>query len=149
MNVIVRGEFVPNVASTMGAYYFSKEFALKNENKIILDIWDTAGQVKYRSLIKIYILNSDYVVLGYDITQKETYDSIDSFWYPTAKEISGANLYYLIGNKADLYDKEVVSECLAREYAESNNMKFFLISCLKKTGIKEFLDDIIDELIKN
>ena len=69
--------------------------------------------------------------------------------YPESKELSNANLFYLIGNKADLYDQEEVSEQEAREYAKNNNMRFFLISCKEKTGIKEFLDDITDELIKN
>ena len=148
INVLVKGEFVPNVESTNGGSYSSKEINLRNGNKIVLDIWDTPGQEIYRSLNKFFIPNSDCVVLGYDITREESYEKINKYWYPLSKENSDINLFYLIGNKADLYDDERVSEQEAREYAKNNNMRFFLISCLKSTGIKEFLDDITDELIK-
>ena len=62
------------------------------------------------------------------------------------KKNSGVNLFYLIGNKIDLIDKEAVPELEAREYARNNNMRFFLISCLTNTGIKEFVEDLAEEL---
>ena len=64
------------------------------------------------------------------------------------KKISGASLFYLIGNKSDLIDQEEVSELEAREYAKYNNMRFFLTSCLKNTGINEFVEDLAEELEK-
>ena len=103
----------------------------------------------YINTTKFFFVNSDCVILGYDITRKESFNNIDCDWYPLAKKISGANLYYLIGNKIDLINEEKVSEQEARDYAKKNNMRFFLTSCLNKTGIKEFLDDLINELIKN
>ena len=36
----------------------------------------------------------------------------------------------------------------AMKYAANNKMRFFGIYCKKYIGIKEFLDDLIDELIK-
>ena len=53
------------------------------------------------------------------------------------------------GNKSDLYDEGAVSELEAKEYAKNNNMRFFLISCLNNTGIKEFVEDLAEELEKN
>ena len=99
-------------------------------------------------MAKFNFFNTDCAVLGYDITRRESFDNINSFWYPLSKENSNANLFYLIGNKADLYEDETVSENEARDYAKSNNMGFVLISCIKFIGIKEFLDDITEQLIK-
>ena len=98
---------------------------------------------------KLFFSNVDCVVLGYDITRKGSFDNIISYWYPLSKKNSYANLFYLIGNKVDLYENEEVSGLEAREYAKNNNMRFFLISCKNSSGIKEFLDDITDEIIKN
>ena len=64
------------------------------------------------------------------------------------QKISSANLFYLIGNKTDLYDQEEVPESEAREYAKNNNMRFFLTSCKLKIGINEFLEDSAEELDK-
>ena len=51
----------------------NKEIALKNGYKINFEILDTPGQEKYRSISKLFIKNSDCVVLGYDITRIETF----------------------------------------------------------------------------
>ena len=112
----------------------------------MVDLWDTVGQEKYRHLTQLYYLNADCIVLGYDITRRESFENIKSYWYPTSKEISGASLFYLIGNKSDLYEQEAVSELEAKEYAKNNNMRFFLISCLNNTGINKFVEDLAEEL---
>jgi len=146
INVMVKGKFIPYVNSTNGASYSSKEIYSKNGNSFKLDLWDTAGQEIYRNLTKFFCFDADCIVLGYDITRKESFENIKNFWYPMSKKISGVNLFYLIGNKIDLIDKEAVPELEAREYAKNNNMRFFLISCLTNTGIKEFVEDLAEEL---
>ena len=145
---MVKGDFDSNVPSTSGASYCSKKICSKNGNSFIINLWDTAGQERYISLTKFFCLNADCIVLGYDITRKGSFESIKSDWYPKSKKISGASLFYLIGNKSDLIDQEEVSELEAREYAKYNNMRFFLTSCLKNTGIKEFVEDLAEELEK-
>ena len=79
----------------------------------------------YINTTKFFFVNSDCVILGYDITRKESFNNIDCDWYPLAKKISGANLYYLIGNKIDLINDEKVSEQEARDYAKKITWDFF------------------------
>ena len=148
MNVLVKGKFDPNESSTCTANYSSKTIYSKNGSEILLGIWDTAGQEPHRELTKMFYYDADCIVLGYDITRKYSFENIDNYWYPTSKKISGVNLFYLIGNKADLYEWEEVPESEAREYAKNNNMRFFKISCKCKTGINEFLEDLAEELSK-
>ena len=147
-NVVVKNKYDPYVQSTFSASYGSKEIILKNGKKIILNFWDTAGQQILRKLTNIYLKNSDCIILGYEINRSDSFKEIVNYLYPTSKEISGANLFYLIGNKVDLYDDAEVSKKEVREYAKKNNLRFFFISCEKFIGIKEFLEDITDELIK-
>ena len=148
INAMSKAVFELVCPSTTCASYCRKEIYSKNGNSFILDLWDTVGQEKYRHMTKLFYLNADCIVLGYDITRKESFESIKSYWYPTSKEISGASLFYLIGNKSDLYDEGAVSESEAREYAKNNNMRFFLTSCKNKTGINEFVEDLAEELEK-
>ena len=148
INALVGGVFDPNVSTTTGASYCSKEIYSKNGNSFILVLWDIPGQERYKSFTKFFYSIADCIVLGYDITRKESFENIKNDWYPTSKEISGACLFYLIGNKSDLYDYEEVSELEAREYAKNNNMRFFLTSCLNNIGIKEFVEDLAEELEK-
>ena len=111
-------------------------------------MWDTIGQEKFREVIKMFIKESDYVVLGYDITSRQTFKGIKDYWYPTSKELTGSDLVYLLANKSDLYLQEEVEEEIARKYAEENNIRFFRISCKDNSGINEFLDNMINEIIK-
>ena len=46
----------------------TKAILTKEGITIMLDIWDTAGQEKYRTLIKFFYKDADCIVLGYDIT---------------------------------------------------------------------------------
>ena len=55
---------------------------------------------------------------------------------------------YLLAYKIDLYENMGVDGNEVKKYCEENNLRYFEISCLNTSGIKEFLDDLINELIK-
>ena len=128
--------------------FAQKIIDLKNGNTISLNFIDTAGHERYISLMRFGIKDSDIVILGYDITRKGSFEDIDKIWYPLTKEVILSDLIYLLSNKNDVKDMIEVDEEEARKYAKDNKMRFFPISCKNFTGIKEFLDDITDEIIK-
>ena len=132
-----------------GTFSFAQKIIdLKNGNTISLNFIDTAGHERYISLMRFGIKDSDIVILGYDITRKGSFEDIDKIWYPLTKEVILSDLIYLLSNKNDVKDMIEVDEEEARKYAKDNKMRFFPISCKNFTGIKEFLDDITDEIIK-
>ena len=139
--------FNENELPTCSASYSAKFIRLKSEKDVLIEFWDTVGQEKYRNLALLFSKNSDCIVLGYDITSKESYDNIN-IWYKLSKKYSETNLIYLVPNKIDLYESKAVDEEEARNYARENNMRFFPISCKTTTGIKEFINDLISEIIK-
>ena len=96
---MVEGVFNPNDKLTTNASYYRKKIYSKNGNSFKLDIWDTVGQERFRNLNKLFYYDADCIILGYDITNKESFESIKSHWYPTSKKFAGINLFYLIGNK--------------------------------------------------
>ena len=118
------------------------------KNKIIeLELWDTPGQETYRSLDKLLLKNSDCVVIGFDVTNRRSFEEID-FWYSMAKDITNAKLMYLIGCKIDLFDRREVTENEAKNLAKNYNLRYYEISCLTKSGIQEFIKDLSSEIIK-
>ena len=97
-------------------------------NKIRLDLWDTVGQETFRSLTKIFMKDSHCVILGYDITNKKTFEEIE-YHYKTIKEILGDfPLIYLVANKIDLFTRKEVSEEEGISFAEKKDIKFFPVS---------------------
>jgi len=68
--------------------YFTKTmtFNKEHEKTIKYEIWDTAGQEKYRALAKVYYKNAGVAILVYDITRKETFIEIKNYWYNEIKK---------------------------------------------------------------
>ena len=120
---------------------------LENKKTIELELWDTVGQEAFRSLTKIFFVNTDCFVLGFDITNKYSFDDVKN-WYSLAKESADAKLMYLIGNKIDLFDRREVSEDDAKKLAMEYNLRYFETSCLTRSGIQEFIKDLANEIIK-
>ena len=120
---------------------------MKNNKNVKLELWDTAGQEKFRAVNKIFIKGSDIIVLGYDITRKKTFEEIN-FWYQISMELSVPKLMYLIGNKIDLFEKIEIDEKEALDFAKTRSLRHFFTSCKTGQGINEFINDLINELNK-
>ena len=135
--------FEQNTASTNGASYASKNVNYdKLKKTITLDIWDTAGQEKYKALTKFFYKDAAIAILVYDITQKQSFESIKSYWYEQVKE-NGEKTFVLgiVGNKSDLYEQEEVPENEARQFAQSIGAIFALTSAKMNTGVDALFED--------
>ena len=76
-----------NVTSTLGSNFASKKLFFKEENKSIkYEIWDTAGQEKYRSMARVFYKNTDVFILVYDITNYKSFDELKNYWIKDVKE---------------------------------------------------------------
>lgn len=94
-----------------------------------MQIWDTAGQEKYRSLAKIYYQACNVAILVYDITRKSSFEDLKLIWYPLLKEnVINEKLGKILsrfitviaiaGNKYDMYEFEEVEEEKVRAFAK-------------------------------
>ena len=87
---------------TSGANFVTKTIILEDENKSIkFEIWDTAGQEKYRSLAKVFYKNAAVCILVYDITRKASFNELKNIWVDEIKEniepgASKLNLFIII-----------------------------------------------------
>lgn len=73
---------------------------IHNNKKIKLQIWDTAGQEKFRSLITSYIRNASIVVIVYDISNRDSYLHLEN-WVNYINSIENT-IIVICGNKIDL-----------------------------------------------
>ena len=140
----ISGNFEKNLSSTNGASYCSKMVKFERLNKnLLLDIWDTAGQEKYKSLTKFFYKDASIVILVYDITRKESFDNLKEYWYNQLQENCGKNIVLgIAGNKCDLFEDEKVQESEAREFAEKIGAIFELTSAQNNTGINDLFEKV-------
>ena len=139
-----KGLFNQDIMSTNGATFSTKEKEFKEQQKILsFEIWDTAGQEKYRSLARMFFKDATVVLLVYDITSKNSFVEIKNYWMDLVKENGPKQMImYIVGNKYDLSEKEAVNEEKAREYAKSQNIPLWFTSAKDSTGIDELFEEI-------
>lgn len=145
----VNDTFKKDTLPTLIGSFSSKDVFYEKENVTIrFDIWDTAGQEKYRSINKIFYQDAQITFLVYDITFAETFRAIKDYWYSEVKENSPKDaIIFLIGNKSDLYEKEEVNEEEARKYAEEINSLYKLVSAQNGEGINDIFKMVGERLL--
>ena len=141
----INNTFENNIMSTTGASYAGKTMAFEEFGGkcIKFEIWDTAGQEKYRALTKIFYKDAGVAILVYDITRKESFDELKEYWYNQIKECAPKNIVIgIAANKCDLYDNEQVSEDEARNFANEIGAVFKLTSASTNQGIEELFKGV-------
>ena len=140
----LKGTFDAEQITTVGASYATKTIKISETNEsLTLDIWDTAGQEKYRSLTRIFFQGAKLAILVYDITRKDSFENLKNVWLKELKDHADKNVVLgVAGNKSDLYEKEEVPEQEAREYAKSIGAIFCLTSAQNNSGIEELFEEM-------
>ena len=145
----ISGAFNQNSPSTNGASYASKLINFEDLKKTIsLDIWDTAGQEKYKSLTKFFYKDAAVAILVYDVTNKNSFESMKNFWYGQIQDFGSKNIILgVAGNKCDMYEKEEVNENEGKEFAESIGAFFEITSAKNNTGINELFETASNKFV--
>ena len=142
----ITGFFTEEIDSTLGVNYSQKIYE-KNGKKISLNLWDTAGQEKYRSLGKNFYKDSYIIIIVYDITNKNSFKNIKEIWYPDTQSFGEKiKIIALAGNKKDKYEEEEVSDEEGSSYAKEIKANFFLVSANSGEGISTMFQTLADNL---
>ena len=131
ISVFIEKEFNQNYMTTTGIDLKASSIEINNK-KIKIQLWDTAGQEKYRAITKNLFLKVQGVLVVYDITNEDSFKSIKS-WVNTIKDECGKQMQMIIvGNKCDLNDQRIIDKNAAMEYAKQEKIEYIETSC--KTG---------------
>ena len=138
-------KFVQDSQPTIGVEMFNKDFQI-NEDKVMAQIWDTAGQEKYNALTSSYYKGAKGALVVYDITQESTFLKVEQF-VKDLREKSDKNVYMiLVGNKIDLEENRKVSKEEGKILADKLKMGFFEVSAKNGTGIEDLFKNLIDNV---
>ena len=146
----VENKFSKDFVSTLVGCYSSKDiFYPKFNRNVKYEIWDTAGQEKFRSINKIFYQDTSIAILVFDITRKDTFQALKEYWYTEVRDNSPKDVIIAIAaNKNDLYEYEEVTDEEAKEFAKSINAIYHQTSASKGTGINELFESIGYELLR-
>jgi len=148
INVYFDYGFSDSEKTSVSASFFQGEISV-NEKKYLVELWDTAGQEKFRSLTKNFIRGSNIVIFVYDITSEKTFEEIEDYWIDTVKEeLKDKAIYGIAGNKSDLFENEKVETKKGKELAEKIGGFFSQTSAKENPGgFKAFVKTLIEQLL--
>ena len=149
INRYTRDDFTQDLESTLGADYSQKKI-VRHSKKIRLDLWDTAGQEKYRAIGRHFYKESYIGCLVYDITSKSSFENIKKIWYPDLKEYGEKlKILALVGNKIDKYLEEEVKEDEAQKFADEIKAIYKRTSAMEGTNIEELFNILADKYLSD
>ena len=127
-----QNKFIRNCNPTIGVAFSQK--AIEVEGAVVkLDVWDSAGEERFRSINSLYYHGAAAGIIVYDTTNAQTFANARDYWVPHLREHGCESIVVcLVGNKCDMAGARRVAEADAREYAEREGLLFF--ECSAKTG---------------
>jgi Ras-related protein Rab-1A len=132
--------------STIGVDFKIKTITT-NEKYVRLQLWDTTGLERFRSITKGYYRNSHGIIIVFDLTSMESFNNLvkwmnDVNKYKDDYKTDPHPYVILVGMKSDLVEKRKVNIEIINEFCIDNNVKYLEASAKNGNGIKEIFDNM-------
>ena len=146
----IKKEFPESPLPTIAIEFTTKILKMRNGDKIKMQIWDTAGQEKYKSITSHHYKKAVGALLVYDVTRRITFDDCMK-WYTELKNYTDKEcVICIVGNKTDIVQKNQKLREVSREegenFAKKNNTLFYEMSARKYEQINKCFEDLIERI---
>lgn len=135
--------------STVGLDYRLKDMVMEDQKQVTVQIWDTAGQDRFRAITKNYYKGADGIVLIYDVTSRDTFQNITTWITQIKENASTSAKIIIVGNKIDMTDQIKVSTDEISKLASENNLKFIEASAKNNIRIDECFNLLVNDIYKD
>ena len=143
--------FTEDTKSTIGVDFKLVSFELEPKIYAKMQIWDTCGSERFKSLTSSFIKTCSAFILIFDLTRKNTFHNIDH-WIKIIKENTSPKFMILIGNKSDLINERNIDKEIILDYCEKNLFNYMEISAKNNLNIEKLFKEVAYQLyndIKN
>ncbi|MFX1386440.1 MAG: Rab family GTPase [Promethearchaeota archaeon] len=152
INRYLTGVFKSDSVITIGVDFHVKKIDIEGK-RVSLQIWDFAGEDRFRFLMPSYVVGASGGIFMYDITRYTSLKNFDDWIEIFKKGYKGENFQMpiiMVGSKLDLEYKRAVSREEAYELAKKNNL-YTYIECSSKNGqnVEEVFIEISRFMLKN
>ena len=135
--------------STIGFDFKYKSITLKNGKTVKVQLWDTAGEERFRTIAKSYYRGAHGIILIYDVTNRKTFENIRKWLYQINEETSGKISILLIANKIDCVESRQVTKEEGKQMAKNNGLPIFEASAKDSTNVNESFQYLIEKISEN
>lgn len=142
---LIQNRFNPYEPGTIGANYQVYHETVENET-VDMQIWDTAGQEKFKSLTPVYCRNAAAAVIVFSLTNRASFDELNKQIEEFIDTAGDKAVIFIAANKSDMADDFDVSFEEAKQYAADTKFRVFLTSAKSGEGIKQLFSELAREL---
>jgi small GTP-binding protein len=121
VNRISEGAFSESHVPTVGSQFIALPLEVGSK-RMTLELWDTAGQEVYRSLVGFYTREAKGAFLVCDVTNDQTYQGLPE-WIKFVNEQAPGVQIIIFANKVDLDEQRVIPSDKLSEFAKSNGVE--------------------------
>lgn len=146
MSKYLKGEFHHDSKATVGVEFGGKKMEIDGLN-IKVQIWDTAGQERYKAITNAYYKGAKGAFIVYDITRKDTFDSVEKWIADLNASADKKISIVLIGNKSDLEDSREVTNEQGEAKAKAFGAAFLETSALTGQNLDKAFDLMTKEVV--
>ena len=139
------GYFPTIYVATIGIEYKVKKINI-NGADINLQIWDTAGEERFRSITQNYMKGADGILYVFDITQKSSFDNLKT-WIRQSEEITEGFKKIIVGNKSDLENERRIQKETVQKFCDERNIKGIEVSAKAGTKVSEAFETLAKLII--
>ena len=132
--------------ATIGLDYRLKTMILEEQKIVKVQIWDTAGQDKFRAITRNYYKGANGIILIFDVTNIKSYENIKKWISEIKEEISNEVSIILIGNKIDNIKERKITREQGEKLANDINTTFFETSAKTGEGINESVFFLVKQI---
>jgi len=143
----VYNRFSERYLSTIGVKISRKVITISSDITLNILIWDLAGSEEFTGVQSNYLQGAKGAIFVCDLTRPETLSSLGAYKQQLELVVPGIPVI-LAGNKADLKDKQKISETILEEEAQKlNTVAFTMTSAKTGRGVEDIFKILAEELI--
>lgn len=134
--------------ATIGMDFVSRQFIGANNKLINIQLWDTAGSERFKSLCLGAFKAAICIILVYDITNKQSFNDVVKWMQDIEDNCIDDVEIILIGNKCDLNHERVISFEQGRKFADDRKCMFRETSALKQDSVDGVFEDLANTIMR-
>jgi small GTP-binding protein len=144
INRIVDSRFEPLTTPTTGTAFY--QLKTDHQDHPEIQLWDTAGMERYRSVNSVYYREAVAAILVFDMTNFQSFQESESWLNEFITHAQPNPAVVLCGNKADLAEAFEVEEDQIQSFANQHELRFFQVSAATGESVIEMVRYLIQAL---
>lgn len=146
MSCFADNTFTDSHIATIGMDFKHKTIQALSKS-VRLQIWDTAGHERFRTITQSYFRGTDAVMIMYDVCDRDSFSNVGRWVDEANRSGNKSKRLILVGNKCDMESDRKVTSDEGQQLAAKLGIAFIEASAKDATNVEKSFSSIVYELL--